>query len=124
LILLASGSNANLVRAIAGLSKGLKKMKRLLIPMLALALFGPVQAKAEKLDLSTISCKRFFDYSKENIGLLLTWLEGYYSGDDDDPVIDFDKMAVNAKKLGEYCAKNPDIGLITAAEKIYGKDDK
>jgi hypothetical protein len=58
LILLASGSNANLVRAIAGLSKGLKKMKRLLIPMLALALFGPVQAKAEKLDLSTISCKR------------------------------------------------------------------
>jgi hypothetical protein len=33
-------------------------------------------------------------------------------------------MAVNAKKLGEYCAKNPDIGLITAAEKIYGKDDK
>jgi acid stress chaperone HdeB len=99
-------------------------MKRLLIPMLALALFGPVQAKAEKLDLSTISCKRFFDYSKENIGLLLTWLEGYYSGDDDDPVIDFDKMAVNAKKLGEYCAKNPDIGLITAAEKIYGKDDK
>jgi acid stress chaperone HdeB len=99
-------------------------MKRLLIPLFAAALFAPVQAKAEKLDLSTITCKRFFDYNKENIGLLLTWLEGYYSSDDDDPVIDFDKMAVNAKKLGEYCAKNPDIGLITAAEKIYGKDDK
>jgi len=99
-------------------------MKRLLIPMLAAMLFAPAQAKAEKLDLSTITCKRFFDYNKENIGLLLTWLEGYYSSDDDDPVIDFDKMAVNAKKLGEYCAKNPDIGLITAAEKIYGKDNQ
>ena len=96
-------------------------MKRLLIPMLALALFGPVQAKAEKLDLSTISCKRFFDYSKENIGLLLTWLEGYYSGDDDDPVIDFDKMAVNAKKLGEYCAAHPETGIITAADELFAK---
>jgi acid stress chaperone HdeB len=96
-------------------------MKRLFMLGIAVAMLAPLSAKAEKLDLSTITCKKFLDYSKENIGLLLTWLEGYYSGDEDDPVIDFDKMAANGKKLGAACAKDPDIGLITAAEKIYGK---
>ena len=48
------------------------------------------------------------------------WLEGYYADQDADPVIDFDAMGENAKKLGEFCGKNPTIGVITAAEKIYG----
>jgi len=99
-------------------------MKHLAMLGLAAALLVPVHAKAEKLDLSTITCKKFLEYNKENIGLLLTWLEGYYSADDDDPVIDFDQMAANGKKLGAACATDPDIGLITAAEKIYGKDNK
>ena len=97
-------------------------MKRLLMLGFAVMLLAPLPAKAEKLDLSTITCKKFLEYSKENIGLLLTWLEGYYSADEDDPVIDFDKMASNGKKLGAACATEPDLGLITAAEKIYSKD--
>ncbi len=109
-------------RRMIGASEWEQPMKRLLMLGIAAVVLAATPAQAEKLDLSTITCKKFFDYNKENIGLLLTWLEGYYSGDDDDPVIDFDKMAVNAKKLGEYCASNPTIGLITAAEKIYGKE--
>ncbi|MGC1464729.1 MAG: HdeA/HdeB family chaperone [Pseudolabrys sp.] len=97
-------------------------MKRLWILLIAAAMLTPLPARAEKLDLSTITCKKFFDYNKENLALLLTWLEGYYSADDADPVIDFEKMAGNARKLGEFCGKNPTIGVITAAEKVYGKD--
>jgi acid stress chaperone HdeB len=97
-------------------------MKRLALLLVAAAMVASLPAKAEKLDLSTITCKRFFEYNKENLTLLLTWMEGYYSEDNADPIIDFDKMAVNAKKLGEFCGKNPTIGVITAAEKIYGKD--
>lgn len=96
-------------------------MKRLVLLGVIAALSAPLPAAAEKLDLSTITCKKFLEYDKENIGLLLTWLEGYYSADDDDPVIDFQKMAENGKALGAECAKEPSIGLITAAEKIYGK---
>ena len=28
----------------------------------------------------------------------------------------------NAKKLGEYCAGHPDIGLITATDKLFQKE--
>jgi acid stress chaperone HdeB len=99
---------------------GIPDMKRLLIALAAAALLGPVQAKAEKFDMSTITCKKFFEYDKANLSLLLVWLEGYYADQDADPVIDFDAMGENAKKLGEFCGKNPTIGVITAAEKIYG----
>jgi acid stress chaperone HdeB len=30
-----------------------------------------------------------------------------------------DKFVDNAKKLGEYCSDHPDIGLITAADKLF-----
>jgi acid stress chaperone HdeB len=96
-------------------------MRRLLLLVLAASLNMADPAQAEKVDLSTITCKRFFEYSKENVSLMLMWLDGYYQDDDDDPVVDFDKMADNAKKLGEYCGKNPTHTIITAAEKTIVK---
>jgi acid stress chaperone HdeB len=89
--------------------------------MLAAAVLMAAPAKAEKFDLSTITCKRFFEYDKDNLALLLVWLEGYYADQDADPVIDFDDMAVKSKKLAQFCVDNPTIGIITAAEKIYGQ---
>jgi acid stress chaperone HdeB len=41
----------------------------------AVLIIAPV-AKAEKFDLSTVTCKKFFEYDKDNLALLLVWLEG------------------------------------------------
>jgi acid stress chaperone HdeB len=30
-------------------------------------------------------------------------------------------MVANLKKLNEYCAVNPSVGLITATNKLFGK---
>ncbi len=89
--------------------------------VVAVALLTSPPAQAQKLDLSTITCKDFIESSKENIGLILMWLAGYYSDEDDPPVVDFDKMKSDAEKLGAYCAKNPTISLITAAESVLGE---
>jgi acid stress chaperone HdeB len=78
-------------------------------------------ASAQKLDLSTIKCKDFVSSSKENIGLILMWLTGFFADEDDPPVVDFDKMKTDAEKIGAYCGANPEIGLITAAEEIMAK---
>ncbi len=87
----------------------------------AAALVIATPACAAKLDLSTIKCKEFVDSSKDEIGYILAWLDAYYKEDDDPPIIDTDKLIANAKKLGEYCAANPTIGLITATDKLFGK---
>ncbi|GJE56869.1 HdeA/HdeB family chaperone [Methylobacterium thuringiense] len=93
-------------------------MKRLVL-LCTLALASPVHA--DQVDLSTSTCKQFLESGEEGIKTTLTWLDGYYKDEDDPPVIDTDKLVANSKKLGEFCAKNPTLGLITAADKALGK---
>jgi acid stress chaperone HdeB len=79
-------------------------------------------ASAEKIDLPTWTCKKFQSASKEEIAVILAWLDGYYTDEDDPPIIDTERLAANAKKLGEYCSAHPDMGLITATDKLLGGD--
>jgi acid stress chaperone HdeB len=77
---------------------------------------------ADDIDLSTWTCRQFISASKDDVGVILAWLDGYYKDEDDPPVIDTTKFVDNAKKLGDYCAAHPDIGLITATDKLFQKD--
>ena len=70
-----------------------------------LAFFAAAPASAQKVDVSTIKCDDFVKSGKDTIGNLMMWLSGYYTGEDDDAVIDFDKMAADGQKLGAYCAQ-------------------
>ena len=91
-------------------------MKHFSAVVVAAALAMATPAHAQKVDLSTISCKQFLDMSRESISLILMWMAGYYSDQDAPPIVDFDKMKEDATKLGGYCKENPTVGLITAAE--------
>jgi acid stress chaperone HdeB len=97
-------------------------MKQLIALTLAAIVWSALPAEAEQLDLSTVKCRQFLQSSKENIALVLMWLEGYYSEEDAQPVVDFDQMSENSKKLGEYCGKNPEHSVITAADRVMGGD--
>lgn len=79
---------------------------------------------ANNLDLSTIKCQDFLGAGKDNIAVIITWLDGYYKTEDDPPIIDFDSFEKNSGDLASYCKDNPDSGLITAADKTLGKKKK
>jgi acid stress chaperone HdeB len=87
----------------------------------AVVLAAATPAQAQKVDLSTITCKQFLEMNRESVSLILMWMAGYYSDQDAPPIVDFDKMKENATKLGGYCAKNPTVGLITAAEETIAE---
>jgi acid stress chaperone HdeB len=93
-------------------------MKKLSMMLVAAALFAPLPAKAQQLDLSTVTCKDFVTADRDTIGLILMWIEGFYADQDAKPIVDFDKMKQNGAKLGEYCGKNPSHSLITAADDV------
>ena len=78
-------------------------------------------AGAQILDLSTVKCKEFVSSSKDNVGIILAWLNGYYRDEDSPPVIDFATLSKDAERLGAYCGKNPEVGLITAADGLFDK---
>jgi acid stress chaperone HdeB len=77
-------------------------------------------AHAVVLDLSTMTCKQFIEGSPDEIKMVLTWMDGWYKGDSDEAIIDTDVFVANAKKFGTFCAANPSISIVNAAEKILG----
>jgi len=93
----------------------------LLAATMLVAPFGAPGAMADSLDLSAIKCQEFLGSGKDNIAVIIAWLDGYYKDQDDPPVLDFTKFAADSEKLAKYCAENPSIELITAADKTLGK---
>jgi acid stress chaperone HdeB len=79
-------------------------------------------AKANEIDLSAWTCKQFQSANRDEITLILAWLDGYYRAEDDPLVIDTDQLGANAKKLGAYCAAHPDSKLITAADTLFERE--
>jgi acid stress chaperone HdeB len=98
-------------------------IRRLSLSLIAAGAFATVAfpAAATPMDLSTLTCRQFMASDEEDMKLTLAWLDAYYKGENDPPVIDTDKFVANAQKLGAYCGKNPTIGLITATDKLFGK---
>lgn len=96
-------------------------MKILTTVLAAGLLISCNSAFAGDIDLSTWTCKKFQAADKDDIGVILAWLDGYYRGEDDPPVIDTDRFVANAKKLGAYCSEHPDQGLITATDAVFKK---
>ena len=86
----------------------------------ALACCG--HAAAEDIDLAAWSCRQFLSASKEDVGVILAWLDGYYKEENETPVINTDELVAKAKKLGQYCAAHPDEDLIGAADKLFQKE--
>jgi acid stress chaperone HdeB len=82
---------------------------------------GRAPANAVVLDLSTLTCKQFLEGGDDEIKMVLTWMDGWYKGDEDEAIIDTDVFVDNAKKFGTFCAANPSISIVNAAEKILGK---
>jgi acid stress chaperone HdeB len=97
-------------------------MKTIMAVLAGATLTVCAPALADDIDLSTWTCKQFQSASKEDIGVILAWLDGYYKDEDDPPVIDATQFGANAKKLGDYCAAHPDDGLITATDKLFQKE--
>src|SRR5436305_15290542 len=89
--------------------------------LVAAVSLAATSAGAQVVDLSTIKCKDFAELPKETVNAITTWLDGYYTDEEDPAVVDFDKMKGKAEKLGAFCAQNPKMGLMTAAESVMAK---
>jgi acid stress chaperone HdeB len=91
-----------------------------IVAIVVLLLFA-APADAQVVDLSTLKCRDFIELPKDTVNAITMWLDGYYTDEEDPAVVDFDKMKGKAEKLGAFCAQNPKMGLMTAAESVMAK---
>ena len=91
--------------------------------VVAAALLAASPAKAQVVDMSTITCADFSSRPPEQMANIMFWLEGYYTEDDDPTTIDFAEFKSTLEKLLAYCSNNPTVGVLTAADEVMGGDE-
>lgn len=75
-------------------------------------------AKAQDLDFSKISCKEFLASSMSDMGVIITWLEGYYTKKDAPPIMYREKGVRDLKALFQYCKAYGNDNIIQAANAV------
>ena len=75
----------------------------------------PAIVSAEEIDMAKVTCKEFLE-SKENMPVLLTWIDGYMSAQSDNTVMSSEWMETLATHMGKFCAANPGKTIMDAME--------
>ncbi|MFO1082737.1 MAG: HdeA/HdeB family chaperone [Reyranellaceae bacterium] len=84
------------------------------IAVAAIALAAP--ARAEVVDMASITCGDLKTMKDDDAGAILLWLHGYYAGRNEETRFDLKEFEKAAKKIGSYCAKNAKVTLLSAAK--------
>lgn len=94
-------------------------MKKLLLTTFAVALLcaAPFAAKAEDQDMAKITCKEFLA-DKENMPIMIMWIDGYMSGKSDNTVLGQAWIEKLGMHLGMFCGKNPSKTIMEAIESM------
>ena len=85
------------------------------------AILAASAAGAATLDLRKVTRGDFAKSDSQSLTNVSLWLSGYYMGEDDDAVIDFDRVNKMGNALVQYCAASPKEPVSDAAEKLMGK---
>jgi acid stress chaperone HdeB len=93
-------------------------VKILSVVLVAAALVAAPQTQAEPIDLSKLKCKEFIESGPDKMTLIVTWLTGFNTEEDDDLIFDFDVIKAYVDKVGAFCKQNPDFTIKAAADGI------
>ncbi len=96
-------------------------MKRTLAATAIAALIGIAPASAETIDLGTVKCSELANMSESDASFIFTWLLGYAGGQAGSTLMDLDAMGSIGSQIGNYCAANPDVGLLSASLEVLGE---
>ncbi len=88
---------------------------------LAAALAAPSLASAQVMvDVSKMTCDQFVKYKVADPKLISAWLNGYFHGKRGDPMVDTQKLDVDADAVEKFCFKNHEALLMQSVESIIG----
>ena len=84
----------------------------------------PVARAQVTLDVAKISCEQFTGYKITNPQNIAVWLSGYYNGKRDNTIVETQSLIADAKKLRDYCIRNPQTPVMRAVETLFDKGKK
>lgn len=86
--------------------------------LMASVIFATLSAQtafAQKTDLTAVTCADFLKMDSASTTNVITWLQGYYTYEDDKVIVDDDKVKAKAAQIKEYCADHAETDLVSAS---------
>ena len=74
------------------------------------------------LEVSKITCEQYNAYKITNPQNIAIWVNGYYHGKRGDVTLDTQRLVENARKLRDYCRRNPQTLVMQAVETLFAKE--
>jgi acid stress chaperone HdeB len=88
-------------------------------PMLLAFAFIPQVRAQVTLDVSKITCDQYVGYKITDPKNIAVWLSGYYNGKRSNTILDTQGLDANAKKLSDFCLRNPATPVMQATESLF-----
>ncbi|MBY0561950.1 HdeA/HdeB family chaperone [Hyphomicrobium sp.] len=83
-------------------------------------------ASPESVDLAIVTCETVLTNKdvQKNIGDTFMWLAGYHASyNNGSTILDIEKFIKQTSDIADYCAANPKMSLVTAAEKFMSESE-
>ena len=90
--------------------------KSMLVALISVLVSVPAARAQVTLDVSKITCDQFVGYKITNPQNIAIWLSGYR----DTTIVDTQALAANARKLQDYCLRNPKALVMQAVDTLFG----
>ncbi len=81
---------------------------------------GDPNKAAVRVDMSSITCRQFMDYSYDKQVMIGAWMSGYYNASVGRQDLDIARYQANSKRVSNYCKmmKNRNDSLMNAIQRV------
>jgi len=73
-------------------------------------------ARADMIDMSTITCAQLAAMNEEEGSFFLIWLDGWLAGQEDATTMDPDALKEQIDGIAQKCTETPELSVINAAK--------
>jgi len=73
-------------------------------------------ARADMVDMSTITCAQLAAMNEEEGSFFLIWLDGWLAGQEDATTMDPDALKEQIDGIAQKCTETPELSVINAAK--------
>jgi len=79
------------------------------------ALLAPLAARAEPIDMSTVTCGALLTMNQDEVSFTLIWVAGYLAGTEEELSMDPDLLGGHVGRTVEYCQEHQEMSVLNAA---------
>ncbi|MGD9913036.1 MAG: HdeA/HdeB family chaperone [Rhizobiaceae bacterium] len=87
----------------------------------AFALGTAAPAKADAVDMSTITCGQLLQMKQDEISFVLIWVAGYMAGTEEETSMDPAALGAHVTATVTYCGQNAEMSVLNAAKESAPK---